>query len=106
MARPRAQAPKSRVFIMPVRFVSRPRSDRDRTGARIKEAAFRNERMAAIIAMVLNFMISLDLSHCNFYRRCLHWSARLGCPDQEKNVNRVHLKISTLLTVRIAPGVK
>jgi hypothetical protein len=62
-ARPSAQAPKNRVFIIPVRFVSRPRSDRLKTGASIKRTPFRNERKAAIEVTVLYFMACVLLSH-------------------------------------------
>jgi len=58
---PSAHAPEMRVFIIPVRFVSRPRSDRLKTGAMRKKEAFITVSMAAIEVIVLYFMISLDL---------------------------------------------
>lgn len=58
--KPSAQAPEMRVFIIPVRFVSRPNSDRLKTGAKRKKEAFINVSMAAIEVIVLYFMISLD----------------------------------------------
>ena len=68
-ARPTAQAPEMRVLNIPVRFVSLPKCDRLKTGARIKKEPFMNERMAAIDVIVLYFMISLDplsSNHCWF----------------------------------------
>jgi len=58
--KPSAQAPEIRVFMIPVRFVSRPRSDKLKTGAKINKEALMIVSMAATEAIVLYFMASRE----------------------------------------------
>jgi hypothetical protein len=60
-ASPSAQAPKLRVFMIPVRFVSRPSRDKLKTGASRNKTPLKNERMAAVAVTVLYVMINFTL---------------------------------------------
>jgi hypothetical protein len=55
-----AQAPEIRMFMIPVRFVSRSTKERLKTGAKRKKEALMNESMAATEVIVLYFIISFD----------------------------------------------